>query len=98
MDENGKIRILFVDDEDNVLRALKRALRGMRDEWDMHFLSGGGPGLELLEEESFDMVISDMYMTDMSGADFLRTVKNRYPGTIRVILSAHSDYELILKT
>lgn len=98
MSEDKRIKILFVDDEENVLQALRRSLRGMREEWDMHYLSGGKTGLELLEKQPMDMIVSDMYMPEMNGAVFLREVKKRHPGIIRIILSGHSDYDLILET
>jgi HD-like signal output (HDOD) protein len=96
--EDSRIRILFVDDEENILRAMKRSLRDMRDAWDVYYLTSGRQGLDLLREHPFDMVISDMYMPEMNGAAFLQEVRNHYPGIIRIILSGHSDHELILKT
>ena len=98
MTENSKFQILFVDDEKKVLDGLRRPLRSMRKKWDMHFATSGRQGLEILAEKEMDLVVSDMYMPEMDGAEFLRLVRERYPHTIRTILSGHSDKSLILKT
>ena len=93
-----KRRILFVDDEPNVLLGLKRMLRSQRHEWDMAFAGGGAEGLTLMEKEPFDVVVSDMRMPGMDGAEFLTAVMSRYPDVVRLILSGHSEWELIMKS
>lgn len=60
-------RILFVDDERNVLDGLRRMLRNMRKEWDMAFCQGGEEALDALGGEPFDVVVSDMRMPGMDG-------------------------------
>jgi HD-like signal output (HDOD) protein/CheY-like chemotaxis protein len=91
-------RIVFVDDEPNVLMGLKRMLRPMRREWDMAFVSGGREALELMTKEPFDLVVSDMRMPGMTGVDLLTEVMDRYPQTIRFILSGQADRESILRS
>ncbi|GAU08330.1 HDOD domain-containing protein [Desulfoplanes formicivorans] len=98
MTESQKFQILFVDDEKNVLDGLRRPLRSMRKQWDMHFATSGRQGLAILAQQEMDLVVSDMYMPEMDGAAFLRQVMEHYPNTIRTILSGHSDKSLILKT
>ena len=93
-----KKQILFVDDEPNILKALQRMLRPMRHEWDMAFAENGEKALELLARRSFDVIVSDMRMPGMDGVRLLEEVKNRYPGIVRIILSGHSDQEMILKS
>jgi len=90
-------RVLFVDDDPNVLDGLRRMLRWMRNEWEIMFASGADAALELMERAAFDLVVSDMRMPGRSGLDLLMEVKRRYPGTIRLILSGHADEELTLK-
>jgi HD-like signal output (HDOD) protein len=92
-----KKRILFVDDEDFVLRGLDRLLRPMREEWDMEFVNHGDKALERMAEMPFDVVISDMRMPAMNGAELLNEVMKRYPKTVRIILSGYADRDLILK-
>ena len=81
------IKILFVDDDPNILRALRRTLRAHRDKLDMAFAESGAAGLKELEGRSADVVVSDMRMPEMDGAAFLTRVKERWPATVRIILS-----------
>ena len=90
-------RILFVDDDPLILQGLQRMLRDMRNHWSMVFAAGGREALELLATASFDVVVSDMRMPGMNGAELLNEVMKRYPQTVRLILSGHSDQELIMK-
>jgi HD-like signal output (HDOD) protein len=92
-----KKQILFVDDEALVLQGLQRMLRNMRAEWDMTFVESGAKALELLSQTPVDVVVSDMRMPGMNGAQLLAEVMKRFPKTIRLILSGHADQELILK-
>lgn len=91
----GNKRILFVDDESLVLQGLQRMLRGMRNEWDMVFAESGEAGLARLAEAPFDLVVSDMRMPGMNGAQFLTEVMRLYPHTVRLVLSGHADQELV---
>ena len=92
-----KRRILFVDDEAMVLQGLQRMLRGRRDDWDMQFANGGVEALAALADQPADLVISDMRMPGMNGAQLLREVSRLYPQTVRFVLSGHSDQEMILQ-
>jgi len=92
-----KKRILFVDDEEFALRGLERLLRSMRDEWDMEFVSNGDGALARMAEVPFDVIISDMRMPGMNGAELLNEVMRRHPKTVRLILSGYADRDLILK-
>src|SRR5580700_3579302 len=90
-------RILLVDDEELALRGLIRLLYSMRDEWDMEFLDSGEKALARMAIAPFDVVISDMRMPGMNGAELLNEVMKRHPKTVRLILSGYADRELILK-
>lgn len=92
-----KTRVLFVDDEPLVLQGLQRLLRNMRSSWDMVFVDSGPKGLEALAQAPFDVVVADMRMPGMNGAEFIQQVMTRYPATIRLVLSGHADQELILQ-
>ena len=93
-----KKRILFVDDQPNILAGLRRMLHNMKDEWEMTFCESGKEALAVMEKQPFDLVVSDMMMPEMNGAQLLSKVSELYPGTIRFILSGHSDRELILQS
>jgi len=90
-----KPRVLFVDDEPNILSGLRRMLSGMRAEWEMAFCEGAEEGLRALEAAPFDVVVSDMRMPGMNGAQFLREVQRLYPATVRIVLSGHADRSLV---
>jgi CheY-like chemotaxis protein len=74
-------KILFVDDETNVLRGLQRMLYPMRREWDMHFAISGQEALNIFEQSPQDIlvIVSDMRMPRMDGAQLLGEVMKRYP-------------------
>ncbi len=84
-------RILFVDDQANVLAALRRLLHPYRDEWEMVFVESGEEALARLEAEPFDVLVTDMRMIGMSGSDLLQAVRQRYPEVVRIVLSGHAD-------
>jgi putative nucleotidyltransferase with HDIG domain len=85
------IRILFVDDELNILQAMRRSLHGMRDEWNMEFASSGAAALDSLAKARADVIVSDMRMPGMDGWQLLAEVKKLYPQTVRLVLSGHAD-------
>jgi putative nucleotidyltransferase with HDIG domain len=91
-----KKRILFVDDEPNVLEGLERMLHGMRKEWSLNFAQSAIDALKMMEEEEFDVVVSDIRMPHMNGIEFLTQVQTRFPKVIRIVLSGQSKQEHIL--
>ncbi|MEW6743056.1 MAG: response regulator [Planctomycetota bacterium] len=91
-------RLLFVDDEPNVLRALNRMLRARRDAWGCAFATGGPEALELMAKEPFDLIVSDMRMPGMDGAELLTRVMRDHPLTIRFALSGQADKETIYRS
>lgn len=85
--------LLCVDDEANILSALKRLFRptGYR----VLTAEGGAAALAILEAEAdgVDLVISDMRMPGMDGAEFLAQVRQRWPGVVRILLTGYADVE-----
>jgi response regulator RpfG family c-di-GMP phosphodiesterase len=82
--------VLIVDDEEAVCQSLKRLLR--RD-YNISTANSGAQALELLGSASFDVILSDMRMPGMSGADLLAQCRQLYPDTIRILLTGYSDLE-----
>jgi len=93
-----KINIVFVDDEQDVISGYKRMLFSMRKEWEMHFALSGKEALEIIEKSKIDVLITDMRMPFMDGAELLNTVKNKYPEIIRIVLSGYQDEVKILRS
>ncbi len=77
-------RILFVDDEPQVLQGLRRMLHGQTREWELHFAASGAEALELMAAMSMVVIVSDMRMSGMDGVHLLGEVKRLYPETARV--------------
>ncbi|WP_420549501.1 response regulator [Curvivirga sp.] len=92
-----KPHVLFVDDEENILQGLRRGFRGKRKEWSMSFAVGGKNALEIIEDNEIDIIVSDMRMPEMDGAELLEKVKEKSPGTTRIVLSGYAENEAILK-
>lgn len=92
------INILFVDDDSDILASFRAMLRPKRKEWRVHFTQSAEAGLEMIKKEPFDVVIADMRMPGMGGADLLLEVERLQPSTIRIILSGYSEMEALLKS
>jgi HD-like signal output (HDOD) protein/ActR/RegA family two-component response regulator len=92
-----KPRALFVDDEPHILDGLRRSLRGKRGEWDMGFATDGAAALELLGQAPYDVVVSDMRMPGMDGAELLTNISKRHPEVARVVLSGHIEPAATIK-
>jgi HD-like signal output (HDOD) protein/ActR/RegA family two-component response regulator len=86
-------RILFVDDEPQVLTALKSLLRTHDHGWDVVYADGGLAALSALERQRFDVVVSDLRMPHVDGAELLAQVKRDQPGAIRLLVSGQADEE-----
>ena len=80
-------RVVFVDDAPEILQHLRRAFAPMQSEWEMQFFSSATAALAAIRENPCDVVISDMTMPGMDGAQFLTEVRKVAPQTIRLILS-----------
>ena len=93
-----KKHLLFVDDEPMVLKGLQRSLRSMRREWAMTFVNSGAEALAVMRAQTVDVVVSDMRMPEMDGAQLLGCVKQEHPQVVRIILSGQLDREMILKS
>lgn len=81
--------LLLVDDEPSILSSLRRLLR--TGGYQIHTAESGQAGLEILEREAVDLVISDMRMPEMDGATFLEQVRARWPATTRILLTGYAD-------
>ncbi len=91
-----KQRILFVDDEQKLLDGYKRILRNMRDVWELGFVCNVDAALTRLEEESFDVIVSDVMMPGKSGFEFLEILQRdeEVRRTPVIIVTGCNDHDL----
>ncbi|MBC3504461.1 response regulator [Pseudomonas sp. SWRI59] len=90
-----KAVVLLVDDEASILNSLRRLLRGQP--YDVLLAESGAQALELLEQHPVNLVISDARMPGMDGATLLAQVHQRFPGTLRILLTGYADMATITK-
>lgn len=87
--------ILIVDDDPNVTAALKRLLHG--EPYNVLTALSGPEALELMEEHAIDLVLCDEKMPGLRGSDVLRMMKDKWPDTIRIMLSGQADVEAVVR-
>lgn len=83
--------ILFVDDEPNILAALRRTMHSMRSAFEVSTACGAEEALELAHNQNVDIIVSDMRMPGLSGADLLKQIRRKHPHTIRLVLSGQAS-------
>jgi HD-like signal output (HDOD) protein len=83
--------IVFVDDERELLDGLRARLYKHRSNWNMKFVDSGEDALAVFEKEPVDLIVSDVRMPGMDGGQLLAAVKQRWPKTMRIIVSGYSD-------
>jgi DNA-binding NtrC family response regulator len=85
--------LLFVDDESAVLKSLKRVFQ---DDYHVLTAENGAEALGILEKEHVHLIVSDLRMPGMDGLQLLHKVKERWPETIRVMLTGATDVDSVL--
>lgn len=93
-----KRKILFVDDDISILAGLSRMLRSMRKDFDIHFVENSEEALKLMCRNEFDIVVADMRLPGMDGTDLLTEIKEKYPHSIRIVLTGQTDDASALRT
>ena len=88
-------RILVVDDEEGVTRALQRALR--REGYQVTACNDPREALALLKTQAFDVVLSDHLMPGMTGLELTKLVRDRYPDMLRMMLTGQPDTDLLIQ-
>jgi HD-like signal output (HDOD) protein/ActR/RegA family two-component response regulator len=94
---NKPRRILFVDDDDLILRSIERVLRRPAAEngWDLGFVTSGEAALEEMARSPVEVLLVDANMAKMSGAVLLRRVQERDPSVVRLLLSGHTGLDVL---
>ena len=88
------IKVLFVDDEKSILVSLRRLCRNTG--WEIYTAESGDEGLSIINEHAIDLVVSDMRMPKMNGAEFLEKVVELSPATVRILLTGYSEVKATL--
>ncbi len=94
MAEKTRPKILLVDDEKSILDALYRFCRQRK--WEAFRANSGAEGLELLDSKTVDVIVSDMRMPNMDGAEFLAKARDKAPDAVRVLLTGYADMEAVI--
>lgn len=91
-----KQRVIFIDDEPNIISALKRVLiPALSENADIYFTSDLQKALEWVREIEFDVIISDYLMPDMSGLEFIKIARTLQPDAVLLMLSASTEFEVM---
>ncbi len=87
-------KILFVDDELFILKSIKRGL--IDEDFDTTYATSAKEALEVLEKESFAVIVSDLRMPEMGGIELMEIVREKYPEVVRIVLTAYTQTFTIL--
>jgi len=82
--------ILVVDDDPEVLSAVRRVLRVSEPDWLVTTASSGRRALDVMTTDRIDVVVTDLHMPEMDGYELLRHLEKSYPETIRIVHSSHT--------
>lgn len=91
-------RVIFVDDEPQILDGLRTSLRRERARWDLEFIGSGAAALAAIDAEPPDVIVTDMRMPEMDGAALLRLVHDRHPEVVRIVLSGEASAEQAMRS
>ena len=89
-----KRTVLFVDDEEKILRSLKRGL--IDEPYKSLFAKSGKEALEILKQNEVHVLVTDMRMPEMPGLELLKIVKEEYPHIVRMVLSGYTQVTTLL--
>jgi len=87
-------KLLLVDDEPNILASLRRVFQ--RESYELLFARSGEEALKVLEKQSVELIMTDFMMPGMNGSDLLREVRERWPETIRIMLTGHANTDAVM--
>ena len=89
-----RFTLLFVDDEEGVLAAMRRIF--IEENYEILTASSGEKAISLLEQQPVHLLLTDHRMPGMNGADLLKIVRERWPETIRIMLTGYADVNSIM--
>jgi HD-like signal output (HDOD) protein/ActR/RegA family two-component response regulator len=95
MSDDRRPTVLFVDDEQAILDGLQNSLRKYRKRWNLVFALGGREAIDVLAVNEVDVIVSDMRMPGMDGAELLTWAKDNTPAAVRIVLSGQAARETV---
>ncbi|PPI85096.1 secretion system protein E [Marinobacter maroccanus] len=87
-------RLLLVDDEPNILASLRRVFQ--RENYELLFARSGEEALRIMEKQPAELIMTDFMMPGMNGSELLREVRERWPQTIRIMLTGHANTDAVM--
>ena len=88
--------MVFIDDDDLVLRSMKRLLRGYGQGWDLTFTTDARRALAILDQKPVDVIVSDLRMS-VTGATVLAQAQSAHPDVARIVVSGHTSLPLAIR-
>jgi len=93
MSEEKKINVLYVDDEENNLTSFRATYRKT---FNVHTAISAADGINILENEPINIIITDQRMPEMTGIEFLESILEKYPDPMRILLTGYSDMQAVI--
>ncbi len=94
---SDQVKVLFVDDDPQILRGIKRMMFHVAGKWELLFAPNGQEALRQLETAEIDVLVTDMRMPDMDGTTLLTQTASRFPDVARIVLSGYAEFETLLR-
>ena len=92
-----KKKILLVDEDILILNALKRSLRRFKDQWEVFYAQSPSAALEQLDQDTIDVLITEVRLTSADSELFLRSFLKRHPHASRIVLTGYTSWDAIFK-
>jgi len=92
-DDDNKVVVMFVDDEEKVLRGLESMLFDHDDRWEMKFVNFPEEALEKMSEEQVSILVTDIQMPEMNGVELMKKVREQYPSVYCIALTGEAKKE-----
>lgn len=91
------MKVLFVDDDIQLLKGLRRMLTSIEEDWEADFVTSGDEALRTLSQADYDVMVTDMRMPGMDGAELLKSVSTSHPQVVRIVLSGQASRESVYR-
>src|SRR4030065_2386202 len=87
-------RVLVVEDEETLTWSMTKTLAKDKERYELIITNSGKEALTVLEKKSIDVVVTDIRMPDINGLDLLSWIREKYPSTKVIIMTAYGSAEV----